>query len=172
MSDFIIQQGVLKQYTGSEAVVAVPDGVQEIGYGAFRGDSTVRQVVLPDGVRKIGSMAFAGCGALEQIRIPPTVVEIGYSAFERCGQLKAVQLPEGLVLLDRMAFFGLHRFGYDWFSKFAAHGRAGRVPRYGVAGCPTGRRGVCRQAGPVLQGRRYSSRHQSRYGEGLCGRLS
>lgn len=106
MSDFIIQQGVLKQYTGSEAVVAVPDGVQEIGYGAFRGDSTVRQVVLPDGVRKIGSMAFAGCGALEQIRIPPTVVEIGYSAFERCGQLKAVQLPEGLVLLDRMAFLG------------------------------------------------------------------
>ncbi len=106
MSDAIIQHGVLKQYTGSEAVAVVPDGVQEIGYGAFRGCSTVRQVVLPDGVRRIGSMAFAGCTGLQQVALPPTVAEIGYSAFERCGQLRAIQLPEGLVLLDRMAFLG------------------------------------------------------------------
>lgn len=106
MSEFVVQHGVLKRYNGSEAMVTVPSGVQEIGYGAFRGCSTIRQVVLPDGVRKIGSMAFNDCENLRQVSIPSSVAEIGYSAFERCVQLTTVQLPEGLVLLDRMAFLG------------------------------------------------------------------
>lgn len=105
-NDFEILHGVLKGYHGKETAVVIPDGVREIGYGAFRGNTVLRQVTMPAGVTKISSMAFVGCENLRQVTIPPGVSEIGYSAFERCTSLTAMQLPAGLVLLDRMAFMG------------------------------------------------------------------
>ena len=35
MSDFIIENGVLIKYKGSEEAVVIPNGVTEIGEGAF-----------------------------------------------------------------------------------------------------------------------------------------
>ncbi len=35
--DFVIENGVLKKYTGTSADVIIPDGVTEIGDSAFRG---------------------------------------------------------------------------------------------------------------------------------------
>lgn len=104
--DFEILHGVLKGYHGHVAAVVIPEGVREVGYGAFRDNTALRQVTIPAGVTKIGSMAFVGCENLRQIVMPPGLTEIGYSAFERCTSLTAVQLPEGLTLLDRMAFLG------------------------------------------------------------------
>ncbi len=102
--EFVIEQGVLKQYCGDAACVVVPEGIQEIGYGAFRDNPALKQVVIPAGVRKIGSQAFCGCEKLERAELPQGVEQIGYSAFERCRSLRQMVLPEGLRLLDRMAF--------------------------------------------------------------------
>ena len=35
INDFVIENGVLKKYTGSEAEVVIPDAVKEIGVEAF-----------------------------------------------------------------------------------------------------------------------------------------
>ena len=37
MGDFIIEDGVLKEYVGEESDVVIPDGVTAIGDGVFDG---------------------------------------------------------------------------------------------------------------------------------------
>ncbi len=106
MNKFIVEHGVLKQYTGSDAVVQLPAGIHTVGYAAFRANATLREVTVPEGVRKIDSLAFAGCSGLQNVQLPEGITEIGYSAFEHCTALQQMHLPDGLVLLDRMAFFG------------------------------------------------------------------
>ena len=106
MNEFVVEHGVLKQYSGDEATVIVPADVREIGYRAFCYCPTLQQIVIPAGVTKIGSQAFMGCVNLTEVALPDGITEIGYSAFERCIQLRSVQLPDGLRLLDRMAFLG------------------------------------------------------------------
>ena len=106
MNEFVVEHGVLKQYSGDGATVLVPADVREIGYRAFCDCPTLQQIVIPAGVTKIGSQAFMGCVNLTEVALPDGITEIGYSAFERCTQLCAVRLPKGLRLLDRMAFLG------------------------------------------------------------------
>ena len=48
--DFIIENGVLTKYTGTESTVVVPDGVRVISSGAFLYRKEPMEVVLPQGV--------------------------------------------------------------------------------------------------------------------------
>ena len=56
MSDFIIQNGVLLAYTGTDAEVHVPHGVTEIAANCF--DSGVEKIYLPDSIEKLGEDAL------------------------------------------------------------------------------------------------------------------
>ena len=59
----------LIKYTGSETDVKVPDGVEIIGEGAFKGNATVETVSLPGTVTEIQNEAFAKCTALKKVTI-------------------------------------------------------------------------------------------------------
>ena len=63
--DFIIENGILTAYVGEEIAVDVPEGVTEIGEGAFRNNAAVESVYLPEGVVKIGAKAFENCTGLK-----------------------------------------------------------------------------------------------------------
>ena len=108
MMEFTIEQGVLKGCQGDAAIVEIPEGVREIGYGAFRNCCRMQQLAVPAGVQRIGSQAFAGCEGLEHVELAEGIRKIGYSAFENCVKLKKVVLPSGLVSLERLAFAGCH----------------------------------------------------------------
>lgn len=82
-SDFIIENGVLIKYTGPGGDVVIPEGVTEIGFGAFSYCYDLTCVVIPKGVKKIGERAFAHCAALELIVFPESVEEIEAGAM--CG---------------------------------------------------------------------------------------
>ena len=71
-SDFVIEDGVLKKYTGSDTHVVIPDGVKEIGYEAFR-YKKMTGVTIPASVETIGTSAFEDCYQLTDITIPGTV---------------------------------------------------------------------------------------------------
>ena len=43
MMEFTIEQGVLKGCQGDAAIVEIPEGVREIGYGAFRNCRSLQQ---------------------------------------------------------------------------------------------------------------------------------
>ena len=41
MRDFVIRDGILEKYNGSDSIVEIPSGVVEIGVGAFSKNSSL-----------------------------------------------------------------------------------------------------------------------------------
>ncbi len=73
-----VENGVLKKYTeGEDAVIIVPNGVTEIGYGAFAHCVDIKEVRLPDGITSIENGAFFECYSLISVNIPNSVTSIG-----------------------------------------------------------------------------------------------
>ena len=104
MEDFEIENGVLTEYQGEDVDVIVPEGVREIGEGAFwRCD--VESVRLPQGIRAIRSEAFMNCRSLRRINLPESVRTIETEAFHGSG-LRAIRLPEGLERIEADCFSG------------------------------------------------------------------
>ena len=104
MEDFGIENGVLTEYQGEDVDVIVPEGVREIGEGAFwRCD--VESVRLPQGIRAIRSETFMNCRSLRRINLPESVRTIETEAFHGSG-LRAIRLPEGLKRIEADCFSG------------------------------------------------------------------
>ncbi len=109
----IVGDGLLLDYRGNTATVAIPAGVKTIGAGAFADNSSIKQIILPDSVEVVGEGAFSGCSSLteieggnslkkikdrafagcpiENIRIPSSVEEIGLKSFAVAYSVKSAQ---------------------------------------------------------------------------------
>ncbi|MBR0404646.1 MAG: leucine-rich repeat protein, partial [Eggerthellaceae bacterium] len=94
---FEIEGGVLKEYRGGEAHVAIPEGVTEIDNQVFWGSETLVSVAIPDGVTRIGNGAFYGCKSLTSVDVPNGVTEIGEWAFLGCEALASIAIPESVT---------------------------------------------------------------------------
>lgn len=101
--DFLIENGVLKSYSGRDECITVPD-VHTIGEGAFKACVSLKKVVLPAGLRRILPGAFKGCRKLTEMEIPSGVSSIGDYAFHRCHSLKSVSLPASVTELGDCVF--------------------------------------------------------------------
>ncbi len=67
-------------------------------------------LAVPEGVREIGPEAFAGCGTLDRVRIPDSVETIGPDAFRGCGEALLVQCgPES----PAVAYAEAHQLDYQ-----------------------------------------------------------
>ncbi len=104
--DFEIADGVLESYKGKDSQVVIPEGVTEIGEGAFYCCTSLASVTIPEGVTAIGSDAFKGCTSRASVTIPEGVKEIGICAFERCTSLASVTIPESVTKIGSDAFMG------------------------------------------------------------------
>ena len=84
-SDFIIENGVVKGYTGSGGRVVIPEGVTGIGdhafYHGYGKEPTITEVFFPERLVSIGEKAFWHCWTLKSIVIPKSVKTIGEEAF-------------------------------------------------------------------------------------------
>ena len=94
VSDFVIENGILKKYVGNGGDVVIPEGVTSIGDHAFAWRKTVTSVTIPDSVTSIGSSAFYYCKSLTNITIPEGVSYIDSSTFEGCSSLTSVTTSE------------------------------------------------------------------------------
>ncbi len=103
--DFVIKKGVLQGYKGPGGDVTIPEGVTEIGYGAFRYCASLTSVTIPESVTVIGGYAFSGCANLTSVTIPEGVTVIG-SIFENCTGLTSVTIPESVTVIGWEAFQG------------------------------------------------------------------
>lgn len=61
INDFVINDGVLKKYTGNDVDVVIPDGVTSIGDNAFSHCSSLENIEIPNSVTSIGNSAFGDC---------------------------------------------------------------------------------------------------------------
>lgn len=108
VSDFIIKDGVLKDYYGNEQVVEVPDGIVEIKDSAFwhifNGNGKVERVILPEGVKSIGADAFHGCKSLAEINLPESLKTISSNAFDSCVSLETISMPDSVQVIGAWAF--------------------------------------------------------------------
>ena len=81
--------------------IVVPEGVTEIGEGAFYdAKNTLEKVVLPSSLMKIGKSAFERCEKLTEIDLPAHLTEIAENAFLCCKELASVKLNEGLESIN------------------------------------------------------------------------
>ncbi len=110
-SDFVIEDGVLMEYKGSDTVITIPEGVTEIGDNAFAWGQThsmapyeAEEIILPKSLTKIGDHAFWGCVKLKAVDIPAGVAEIGPNAFASCRSLAEVTIPGTVKKVGHSAF--------------------------------------------------------------------
>lgn len=105
IEDFVIENGVLKKYKGSNEIVNIPDGITTIGYKAFSGYCGVKHVTLPDSVENIEEEAFVGCILLTSVELSKNTKTIGDKAFRGHSYLKDIMLPMGLESIGVEAFY-------------------------------------------------------------------
>ena len=67
--------------------LTLPNALETVEAGAFRGSQSAECIRLSDGVRSIGAHAFADCTNLRLAVLPSSVESIGEGAFEGCGHL-------------------------------------------------------------------------------------
>ena len=89
-SDFVIENGMLIEYTGEGGDVVIPDGVTDIMENVFEGCSRLTSIVIPDSVDIILEEAFLDCENLESVTIGKGLTKICDSAFQSCPSLKSV----------------------------------------------------------------------------------
>lgn len=98
--DFVIENGILIEYSGNGGKVVIPEGVVEIEDMVFIGHDSITELLLPKTLTKIGSFAFSECSSLENLIIPENVKEIGNFAFSDCNNLKNITLGKGIVSIE------------------------------------------------------------------------
>ncbi len=89
--------------------IIIPENVQEISSGAFKGCVSLTGVKLHDGITRIGAGAFSGCKNLKGITIPSTVTAIGSGAFLNCKCLTSITIPSSVTSIGSYAFEGCAR---------------------------------------------------------------
>lgn len=95
--DFIMNGTTLLYYKGCDETVYLPYNVTKIGAGAFKDNTSVKEVVFTDSVSEIGDYAFYGCENLESLKINSKIESVGSFAFDGTKWLK--DYPSEFVIM-------------------------------------------------------------------------
>ena len=85
----------LISFLSGQTDFTIPGSVTSIGFFAFFGCKSLREINIPDSVTSIEDGAFCGCSSLREINIPDSVTSIGDSAFKGCKSLQTILIPRG-----------------------------------------------------------------------------
>lgn len=84
--------------------VSLPNGLTNIGGGAFTNCIYIKSITIPNSVTSIGTCAFDMCGNLEQLKIGKGVKIIRGNAFSNCSSLKSIVIPDSVTSIESNAF--------------------------------------------------------------------
>lgn len=111
--DFVIENGMLISYKGSDESVEIPAEVEKIGTGAFENNRKIKEVVFAcKNLKSIEEDAFYDCTSLEGIKIPEGTVQIAKRAFRGCTNMEYIYIPESVMIIGaQVADFEVPIFG-------------------------------------------------------------
>lgn len=123
--------------------VTIPEGVREIGDGAFQSFVSLEKVSLPQSLSKIGQGAFYGCSSLKGVNFPSNISYLGLGAFEECTSLQSINLTSKLTEIPERAFAGCTSLNtvtlplyITSIGKFA-FGNCSNLPQISIPDCVT-----------------------------------
>ncbi len=105
-SGFLIMNGILFSYSGTDEVVNIPNTVTSIMEGAFQGNTTMVELTIPNTVLTIGDNAFQQCANLARVTFEEgsQLTTIKGNTFNGCSGLKYITLPDSLTTIEDGAF--------------------------------------------------------------------
>lgn len=92
------------QYNPLIEKVIINNGIEEIGYNAFKECINLKNVEISESVKNINNGAFWGCINLENIELPESIENIGLGAFYGCNNLKNVIMSDSVEQIEYHAF--------------------------------------------------------------------
>lgn len=84
--------------------ISIPNGIESIGWSAFRNCAKLSDIIISDSVTEISSRAFEGCRGLTQITIPSSVAYIQEHTFNECTELTNIYIQSGVTTIGDYAF--------------------------------------------------------------------
>ena len=108
---FVIENGVLKSYTGAAEEITIPDTVTTVGDGEngfLNGNESVKKVIIGSSVTTIADYAFKGAAKVTDIDMTGAVSleSIGEKAFYTAHKVTGITIPEGVTAIGANAFAG------------------------------------------------------------------
>lgn len=91
------------------AAVEIPEGVTEIGEGAFNNCKSLSNVVFPSTLTHIRQEAFNGCDQISTLELPDNLKFIGANAFNGLNLIQQIVLPQSLEEIGKGAFVNCSR---------------------------------------------------------------
>lgn len=86
--------------------LVLPDNLRAIGLRAFQGQPLKGSLIIPEGVKEIGEGAFWDCNNLTgTLSLPSTLEIIGEQSFCECGFTCELLLPQNLKEIGACAFY-------------------------------------------------------------------
>lgn len=96
--------------------VNLPEGLQTIENGVFRGNSKMTYISFPSTLKSIGSECFYGCEALKDVNsLAITPPQVYVPSFPVCAPLVPITVPVNSVAAYKSAA-GWNRFDYKYYS--------------------------------------------------------
>lgn len=131
---FIERLGRCEQLKKTE----IPNQVKNIWGGAFENCTFLEHITLHEGLEEIGWDAFRGCIEMKEIEIPATVKKLGSNCLKRVNKIifKGDSLPAGVgsALLDddipRNLFVYIKKDKYAGMVELVFKGKSYFLPRY------------------------------------------
>jgi hypothetical protein len=105
--EFVVEDGILKKYNGTDEIVTIPDDIRVIDTKAFSNNKNIKKIIVPDSVEIIEDYAFEDCSELTEIEISETskLETIGEGAFKNDAKLD-VSFAENVPNIADDAFEG------------------------------------------------------------------
>lgn len=123
LSNYIIENDVLKRYKGKASIVNIPEGVKGISDRAFCQNNDIVEIYMPDSLQWIGSYVFESCLNLSKVCLKNPDVRLEEDPFCDCNKLwqgnykiagcflleykgkdKEVIVPDGIQVIGWCAF--------------------------------------------------------------------
>lgn len=111
---FDAQRFVLKEYTGTETDVVVPDTMDEgvpvkrLGTQLLAGSETLTSVVVPDSVTILDVGALSYDNNLSEITLSSNLINIGWNAISSNDALTELAIPASVCIIDSYAVSGCY----------------------------------------------------------------